>query len=114
MANPEIRIGDVGLFSAFVAALDLPPPWKRRLVKDFNRKSTLAHDLDRLALAAASRPPEYQGVLAALAGSDPNAAHHLVADLLSIAGIDLTGGLQYPNLVSPADLYDRIAQQAGR
>src|SRR6516162_2692543 len=88
----EIRTGDVGLFSAFVAALDLAPAWKRRLVKDFNRKSTLAHDLDRLALAAASRPPEYQGVLAALAGSDPNAAHHLVADLLSIAGMEAVGG----------------------
>ena len=92
MTAPQIRIGDVGLFSAFVAALDLAPAWKRRLVKDFNRKSTLAHDLDRLALAAASRPPEYQGVLAALAGSDPNAAHHLVADLLSIAGIEAVGG----------------------
>jgi ATP phosphoribosyltransferase regulatory subunit len=89
---PQIRIGDVGLFSAFVAALDLAPAWKRRLIKDFNRKSTLAHDLDRLALAAASRPPEYQGVLAALAGSDPKAAHHLVADLLSIAGIEAVGG----------------------
>jgi ATP phosphoribosyltransferase regulatory subunit len=31
-------------------------------------------------------------VLAALAGSDPNAAHHLVADLLSIAGIEAVGG----------------------
>ncbi|MFZ0524752.1 MAG: ATP phosphoribosyltransferase regulatory subunit, partial [Xanthobacteraceae bacterium] len=30
---PEIRIGDVGLFSAFVAALDLAPAWKRRLIK---------------------------------------------------------------------------------
>ena len=29
---PEIRMGDVGLFSAFVAALDLAPVWKRRLV----------------------------------------------------------------------------------
>jgi ATP phosphoribosyltransferase regulatory subunit len=92
LTTPQIRIGDVGLFSAFVAALDLAPAWKRRLIKDFNRKSTLAHDLDRLALTAASRPPEYQGVLAALAGSDPNAARHLVADLLSIAGIEAVGG----------------------
>src|SRR6478735_1236789 len=53
LTTPQIRIGDVGLFSAFVAALDLAPAWKRRLIKDFNRKSTLAHDLDRLALTAA-------------------------------------------------------------
>ena len=34
-----------------------------------------------------------------------------VADAYSFAGIDLTAGLKYPNLVSPADLYDRIARQ---
>ena len=69
IAAPSIRVGDVGLFTAFVAALDLAPAWKRRLIKDFNRKWSLAHDLDQLALAATNRPPEYQGVLAALAGS---------------------------------------------
>src|SRR5256885_7592755 len=89
---PEIRMGDVGLFSALIAALDLAPAWKRRLVKDFNRAGSLAHDLDRLVSAAASDRPEYQGVLAALAGSDPNAAHALVTDLLSIAGITAGGG----------------------
>lgn len=92
IAAPEIRMGDVALFSALVAALDLAPAWKRRLVKDFNRKSSLAYDLDRLALAATNERPEYQGVLAALAGSDPKAAHALVTDLLSIAGIKAVGG----------------------
>src|SRR5690348_9461320 len=48
MSTPEIRVGDVGLFSAFVAALDLAPAWKRRLIKDFNRKSSLKHDLNQL------------------------------------------------------------------
>ena len=66
LTSPDVRIGDIGLFTAFVAALDLAPAWKRRLVKDFNRKWSLAHDLDRLSLAGANRPPEYQGVLAAL------------------------------------------------
>src|SRR5204862_51329 len=89
---PDIRMGDVGLFSALIAALDLAPAWKRRLVKDFNRAGSLAHDLDRLVSAAASERPEYQGVLAALAGSDPKAAHALVTDLLSIAGIRTVGG----------------------
>jgi ATP phosphoribosyltransferase regulatory subunit len=106
LAAPDIRVGDVGLFSAFVAALDLPPAWKRRLVKDFNRKWSLAHDLDQLALSAASGPPEYQGVLAALAGSDPKAAHHLVTDLLSIAGIEAVGGR------SVAEIAERFLEQA--
>ena len=106
LSTPEIRIGDVGLFSAFVAALDLAPAWKRRLVKDFNRKWSLAHDLDQLALAAAGGTPEYQGVLAALAGSDPKAAHHLVTDLLSIAGIEAVGGR------SVAEVAERFLEQS--
>jgi ATP phosphoribosyltransferase regulatory subunit len=103
---PEVRIGDVGLFSAFVAALDLAPAWKRRLVKDFNRKWSLAHDLDQLALTPTNGTPEYRGVLAALAGSDPKAARHLVTDLLSIAGIAAVGGR------SVAEIAERFLEQA--
>jgi ATP phosphoribosyltransferase regulatory subunit len=106
VANPEIRMGDVGLFAALVAALDLAPAWKRRLVKDFNRKTSLAHDLDMLTLGGASKRPEYQGVLAALAGSDPKAAHALVTDLLSIAGITAVGGR------SVGEIADRFLEQA--
>ncbi len=103
---PDIRMGDVGLFSALVAALDLAPAWKRRLVKDFNRKASLAQDLDRLTLSAANIKPEYQGVLAALAGSDPKAAHALVTDLLSIAGITAVGGR------SVGEIADRFLEQS--
>ena len=106
MSTPEIRVGDVGLFSAFVAALDLAPAWKRRLIKDFNRKSSLKHDLNQLSLAARDNRLEYQGVLAALAGSDPKAAHHLVTDLLSIAGIATVGGR------TVAEIADRFLEQA--
>src|SRR4029077_11331402 len=87
LAAPRIVMGDVALFAALIAALDLAPAWKRRLLKDFNRKATLAQDLDRLVLGGTNARPEYQGVLAALAGSDPKGAHALVTDLLSIAGI---------------------------
>ena len=53
-----------------------------------------------------SAPPEYQGVLAALAGSDPKAAHALVTDLLSIAGITAVGGR------SVGEIADRFLEQA--
>ena len=92
ISAPEIRMGDVGLFSALIAALDLAPAWKRRLIKDFNRKANLAHDLEKLTLAGADRRPEYEGVLAALTGSDPKGAHALVTDLISIAGVTAVGG----------------------
>jgi ATP phosphoribosyltransferase regulatory subunit len=106
VAAPEIRMGDVALFSAFIDALDLAPVWRRRLKKDFNRKASLAHDLDQLTLAPANGSKEYQGVLAALAGSDPKAAHHLVTDLLSIAGIATVGGR------SVAEIADRFLEQS--
>jgi ATP phosphoribosyltransferase regulatory subunit len=106
LAAPVIRMGDVGLFSALIGALDLAPAWKRRLAKDFNRKSNLDHDLDRLVLAPANGKTEYQGVLAALANSDPKAAHALVTDLLSIAGITAVGGR------SVGEIADRFLEQA--
>jgi ATP phosphoribosyltransferase regulatory subunit len=106
LGAPDIRIGDVALFSALVAALELAPAWKRRLIKDFNHKTSLAHDLDRLSISASHARPEYQGVLAALAGSDPKAAHALVTDLLSIAGITAVGGR------SVGEIADRFLEQA--
>lgn len=106
LEEPAVHLGDVGLFSAFIAALDLAPAWKRRLIKDFNHKSSLAQDLDLLAVSAVQAAPEYQGVLNAVAGSDPKAAHALVTDLLSIAGITAVGGR------SVGEIADRFLEQA--
>jgi ATP phosphoribosyltransferase regulatory subunit len=106
LAAPAIQIGDIGLFAALVAALDLPSAWRRRLIKDFNHKTSLAHDLERLTISATHARPEYQGVLAALAGSDPKAAHALVTDLLSIAGITAVGGR------SVGEIADRFLEQS--
>ena len=103
---PTIQIGDVALFAALIAGLELPPAWKRRLIKDFNRKANLAQDLERLVLGGNNGRPEYQGVLAALAGSNPKGAHALVTDLLSIAGINAVGGR------SVAEIADRFLEQA--
>lgn len=106
LAAPDIQVGDVALFTSLVACLDLPPAWKRRLIKDFNRKANLAQDLDRLVLGGNNERPEYQGVLAALAGSDPKGAHALVTDLLSIAGITTVGGR------SVGEIADRFLEQS--
>src|SRR6201989_3302474 len=106
LAHPDIQIGDVALFCDLIAALDLPPAWKLRVVKDFNRKTNLAQDLDRLVLGGNNTRPEYQGVLAALAGSDPKGARALVTDLLSIAGINAVGGR------SIAEIAERFLEQS--
>src|SRR5690348_15959488 len=105
-ADVEIRTGDVALFIAVIDALDLYPVWRRRLIKDFNRKITLEQDLERLTVASAATRNEYEGVLAALAGSDRKAALALVTDLMSIAGATNVGGR------TVAEIADRFLEQS--
>ena len=104
---PAIRMGDVGLFSALVAALKLPPAWQRRLLKDFNRTGTLEADLASLRNKSDPRAA-HAGVLAALEGSDPKAARAFVTDILSIAGISAVGGR------TPEEIAERFLEQSSR
>jgi len=106
ISEPDIRMGDVGLFIALVDALKIAPVWKRRLIKDFNRAGRLTQDLDMLMRQSAQTRTEYAGVLAALTNSDPTAARALVTDLLSIAGITAVGGR------TVGEIADRFLEQA--
>jgi ATP phosphoribosyltransferase regulatory subunit len=102
----EIRTGDVALFTTLIDALELYPVWRRRLMKDFNRKISLEHDIEQLTVASATTRNEYEGVLAALAGSDRKAALALVTDLMSIAGASNVGGR------TVAEIADRFLEQS--
>jgi ATP phosphoribosyltransferase regulatory subunit len=106
LAEVEIRTGDVALFIALIDALGLYPVWRRRLIKDFNRKINLAEDIERLTLGTGTTRNEYEGVLAALAGSDRKAALALVTDLMSIAGMTNVGGR------SVSEIADRFLEQS--
>jgi ATP phosphoribosyltransferase regulatory subunit len=106
LTEVEIRTGDVALFNALIDALDLYPVWRRRLIKDFNRKVSLEQDLERLTHATGTSRNEYEGVLAALAGSDRKAALALVTDLMSIAGTTNVGGR------SVSEIADRFLEQS--
>jgi ATP phosphoribosyltransferase regulatory subunit len=100
----DIRSGDVALFFALLDALKLAPVWKRRMVKSFNRKTKLTEEVERLTRAQSKS--DYEGVLAALAGSDRKAALALVTDLMSIAGTENVGGR------SVAEIADRFLEQS--
>jgi ATP phosphoribosyltransferase regulatory subunit len=106
LSEVEIRAGDVALFTSLIDALGLYPVWRRRLLKDFNRKISLEQDIEQLTLASAATPNEYEGVLAALAGSDRKAALALVTDLMSIAGTSNVGGR------TVAEIADRFLEQS--
>lgn len=102
----ETRTGDVALFNALLDALDLYPVWRRRMVKDFHRKISLEQDVEGLARTTATTRSEYEGVLAALAGSDRKAALAFVTDLMSIAGTTNVGGR------TTAEIADRFLEQS--
>ena len=102
----EVRTGDVALFTALIDALGLYPVWRRRLMKDFNRKISLEQDIEQLTVTSSTTRNEYEGVLAALAGSDRKAALALVTDLMSIAGASNVGGR------TVAEIADRFLEQS--
>jgi len=104
ITDVEISMGDVALFLALLDALALAPVWRRRLIKGFNRKSNLTEDVERLAHARGKS--EYEGVLAALAGSDRKAALALVTDLMTIAGTENVGGR------TVSEIADRFLEQS--
>jgi ATP phosphoribosyltransferase regulatory subunit len=106
VGDVEIRTGDIALFNALIDALNLFPVWRRRLIKDFNRKVSLIQDIEQLTLATAPGHKEYEGVLAALAGSDRKAALALVTDLMEIAGATNVGGR------TVAEIADRFLEQS--
>src|ERR1700759_5531051 len=106
ISDVDIRTGDVALFNALIDALQLFPVWRRRLLKDFNRKISLTDDIEQLTLRTAPGRNEYEGVLAALAGSDRKAALALVTDLMSIAGASNVGGR------TVAEIADRFLEQS--
>lgn len=104
LTSPEIRLGDPGLFMAFVAALGLPEPWPRRLRSAFGRPGGPAEMLrGRPNPASADRGT---GFVAALAKSDPEAARAAVEEMVAVAGIAPIGGR------SAGEIAERLMEQA--
>lgn len=109
LTDQIIRIGDETLFAAVLDRLDLPSVWRRRLRDLFGETDRLSAAISRMAGATASDDDTRDvrlGFLSALEGADPAAAHAVVEDLLSIAGISAVGGR------TPSEIADRFLEQA--
>ncbi|WP_298984823.1 ATP phosphoribosyltransferase regulatory subunit [uncultured Roseibium sp.] len=105
----SIRVGDETLFAAVLESLDLPNVWRRRLRDLFGETDKLSAAIERMAGGAVSDDEGRDvrlGFLSALEGADPEAAHAVVEDLLSIAGISAVGGR------TPSEIADRFLEQA--
>ena len=99
-----VALGDAGLVSALLDAIDLPPLWQRRVKRGLEK----GQGLDAVLRGAPTRGAEHSGLLAALAGAEGKDAHALVADLLSIAGIAAVGGR------SVGEIADRFLAQVAQ
>ncbi len=88
LPDVHVSLGDAGLFARVLDALELPPPWQRRLKRGLEKGTSLDAILEGAPDGSGSRA----GVLAALDGADPRDARALVEDLLQIAGIATVGG----------------------
>ncbi len=99
-----IEIGDAGLVSQFLGAIDLPSLWQRRLRRGLEKGQSLDVILDGAPQGMSDR----SGVIAALNGADGKNARALVEDLLSIAGIAAVGGR------SVGEIAERFLSQVAR
>ena len=100
---PHLHIGDAALLPTLLNLLDLPPQWRRRIIRGHADGKPLPAILDPNGHAAGA---DHSGVLAALEGADKKGARELVEDLLSIAGISTVGGR------TAAEIADRFLEQA--
>ncbi|MBX3480876.1 MAG: ATP phosphoribosyltransferase regulatory subunit [Caulobacter sp.] len=100
-----LLLGDVSLFSAFIADMDLEPGLAARLTRAFGRPRLLAAELDG---APAKAPAAGQGRLAALlAGLPQEQAVELLEEVWSLAGVSPVGGRP------TAEIARRLAARGG-
>jgi len=99
----EIRFADAGLFFDLIDALDLPPQWRRRIL----RAQSHGKQVTEIIMPTLSQAPsEHSGILSVLEGADRKGARALVESLLSIADISSVGGR------TAAEIADRFLEQA--
>jgi ATP phosphoribosyltransferase regulatory subunit len=96
-----VRVGDAGLFSKLLEALDLPRQWRRRIARGHSQGKSLAS-----ILSLGLNGTDHSGVLGVLEGADREGARALVEGLLSIAGIAPAGGR------TPGEIADRFLEDA--
>lgn len=83
--NFDVKVGDLGLFNAFVDALDIPSQWRNRLKRHFWRSGHFEALLERLSKGAESDAQRLLAHLGSLNESEARPAFEGLMDLLSAA-----------------------------
>lgn len=106
---PSVTIGDLGLFSALLSALDVPVIWKRRLEGAFGERALLDKLLIRLKGQRDENEDAAIGLARVLDGKDGDDVREAVKDMLAIAGVAAVGGRSINDI---AERYMEKAQLA--
>ncbi|HUG63402.1 MAG TPA: ATP phosphoribosyltransferase regulatory subunit [Methylomirabilota bacterium] len=108
LKRPAVVIGDVGLFSALLDALALPPAWKRRLTALFGDPQRIVETLEGIAerRQGFGNFAAHGEIIAALSRFPAEKVGELFADILSIAGVRTVGGR------STGEIAERVLEQA--
>lgn len=99
----SLRLGDVGLFAAFVESLALPDTLAARLKRVAGRPRLLWAELARAGEAAAAGDGALSGLLAGLSEAQAGA---LLEEVWSLAGVEPVGGR------GPAEIAARLVRKA--
>ena len=99
----DVKVGDLGLFSALVDALDVPLQWRARLKRHFWRSGYFEELLERLTKGAASSAQKLLGSLGGLNEAESRAAIEGLMDLVA----DAPQGAR-----TREEIVDRLMEQA--
>ena len=100
LPRPTTRIGDSALFAAVLEALDLDPPWRRRLARAFGDPQRLRTLIARARSGGAVAAADDGG----LAGARPARIRRQVEEMLAATGLGVTGR-------TPEEIADRFAEK---
>lgn len=94
---PNVRLGGVGLFEAFLEAAEVPPAWRSRIRHRFGHPEALGRLMDRL-----SEPREQTG------GQAPDGRETMVE---IVTDAMLSGGLSLIGSRTPEEIADRYLEK---
>jgi ATP phosphoribosyltransferase regulatory subunit len=113
-----LRLGDLGLFRALLAAVEMPERWRQRLLHQFWRPDAFRAELKRLTVepgATTAKVP--RELLAELDPARPEDAEQIVGRYLEAQSIELVGARSLPEITASllgfaADLRAKPLQSA--
>lgn len=110
LTETRLRLGDLGLFQALMAAIDMPDRWRTQLTHDFWRRDALSQRLRKLTMPAEERAPgPLSVILDEIDPERPVAAREIVRGYMERENIAMFGSRTLDEIT--ASMIDRAADR---